>query len=199
MLKFPRKNAKGFTLIEIMVSVSIFAIIMLMVSSSIYAVFDSNGKSQSLRAVMDNLNLSLESMTRTIRFGRNYHCDLNVSGTAPNNCASGASSMQLTNSGGSQVIYQLCTTGSNAGRVARSNDCVNGPFITGSDVTISKLMFYVLGTTQYVAGAGTCPGSNDCLQPRVVIVLEGYAGSKLTSRSSFSLQTTISQRLVDVQ
>ncbi|KND52139.1 MAG: putative Type IV pilus pilin [Parcubacteria bacterium C7867-003] len=199
MARFKINSSKGFTLIEIMVSVSIFAVIMLMVSSSIYTVFDSNRKSQSLRAVMDNLNLSLESMTRTIRFGRNYHCDLNVSGTSPNNCSSGASSMQLTNFSGSQVLYQLCTTGSNSGRVARSNDCTNGPFITGSDVTISKLMFYVLGANQYVAGAGSCPGSNDCLQPRVVIVLEGYAGTKLTSRSSFSLQTTVSQRLVDVQ
>ncbi len=177
---------KGFTLIEIMVSVSIFAVIMLMVSSTIYSVFDSNRKSQSLRSVMDNLNFSLEAMTRTIRFGIGYQCNTSFMappGTA--NCASGGSSIVLTDSSGNRVGYEL-----NNNRIRKY---VNGvySYITSTDVTIDKLSFYVVGADNLTSG--------DTLQPKVVVVVGGYAGPKPSSRSSFILQTTISQRIIDSQ
>ena len=81
-MQTPRKNKillskkggsnHGFTLIEIMVAVSIFSLIMVISMGSILSVFDANKKSQTLRTVMDNMNFTLEGMTRTIRFGRNY-------------------------------------------------------------------------------------------------------------------------------
>lgn len=187
------KQKKGFTLVEIMVSVSVFAIVMLISSSSIFGVFDSNRKSQSLRSVMDNLNLSLEAMTRTIRFGKNYHCDAQ-SGviTSPRDCSGGANSISVLDSNSVQVTYLLCTSGANTGRIARSTDCVNGPFITSSDVTITQLTYYVLGSTPYSSGS-------DVFQPRVIVVVSGYSGVKTSSRSTFNLQTTISQRQFDSQ
>lgn len=180
---------KGFTLIEIMVSVSIFAVIMLMVSSSIFTVFESNRKSQSLRAVMDNLNLSLESMTRTIRFGKGYHCD--ISGSSPpyptQDCPSGATSIAVLDSSGNTVSYELST-----GVIVRKIGGGAGANITSSDVTIDKLKFYVTGSTPYSSGS-------DLAQPKVILIVDGHAGVKTTSSSYFSLQTTISQRQFDSQ
>jgi len=190
------KNLKGFTLIEIMVSVSVFSVIMLLTSSSIYTVFDANRKSQSLRSVMDNLNLSLESMTRTIRFGKDYHCDINFGDPAlPRDCAGGANSIAVLDSNGTQVRYSFDAVNRKIVRIIGgvSQD------VTGSDVTITIATFRVFGSTPYIAGAGTCPGSNDCLQPQVIIVVSGYSGAKATSRSSFNLQTTISQRIFDAR
>ncbi len=186
MQKSNIKNNRGFTLIEIMVSVSIFSVVMLMVSSAIYTVFDSNRKSQSLRAVMDNLNLSLEAMTRTIRFGKDYHCDITVvPNTTPRDCAGGASSIAITDSSGNRVVYKMVGT-----RIARTINGGSDVFVTGADVTISTTTFRVLGSSPYSNGS-------DLFQPRVIIVVDGYAGSKSTSRSTFVLETTVSQRQFD--
>ncbi len=185
MFKVNKKN-KGFTLIEIMVSVSVFAVVMLMVSSSVYTVFDSNRKSQSLRAVMDNLNLSLEAMTRTIRFGKDYHCDITVvPDTTPRDCAGGASSIAVTDFNGNRVVYKKV-----GNRIARTINGGADVFITGTDVNISTTTFRVLGSAPYANGS-------DLFQPKVIIVIDGYAGNKSTSRSTFVLETTISQRQFD--
>ncbi len=189
-----RNTKKGFTLIEIMVSISVFSIIMLISSGSIFSVFDANRKSQTLRSVMDNLNLSLESMTRTIRFGSRYHCDITQGGglNTTRDCAAGANSIAVLDSSGAQVVYQLCTSGANTGRIARSADCNVGPFITGTDVTINSLSFFVLGSDTYSA-------TTNLIQPKVVISITGRAGVKTSSRTDFRLQTLVSQRVFDSQ
>lgn len=182
------KLVSGFTLIEIMASISVFAIAMLFVGSSVYGVFDSNRKSQSLRSVMDNLNFSLETMTRTIRFGNTYHCDISVTPISSHrDCASGASSFALLDSNGAQIVYRLSN-----GRITRSINGGAEQYVTSADVTITTLTFWVFGSLPYSSG-------NNLLQPRVIIVVSGYSGTKVTTQSSFSLQTTISQRQFDSQ
>jgi prepilin-type N-terminal cleavage/methylation domain-containing protein len=180
---------KGFTLIEIMVSISVFAIVMLVSSGSIFSVFDANRKSQTLRSVMDNLNLSLESMTRTIRFGSVYHCDITQGGalSTTRDCAGGATSIAVLDSAGQQIVYRLDGT-----RISRS---INGgayQYVTGTDVSINSLNFFVLGSTPYSSGS-------NIIQPKVIISVTGHAGTKTSSRTDFRLQTMVSQRLFDSQ
>ncbi len=184
-----KSTKKGFTLIEIMVSISVFSIVMLISSGSIFSVFDANRKSQTLRSVMDNLNLSLESMTRTIRFGSRYHCDINQGGglNTTRDCAGGATSIAVLDSQGQQVVYRLDGT-----RISRS---INGgayQYITGTDVSINSLNFYVLGSDTYSA-------TNNVIQPKVIMSITGHAGAKASSRTDFRLQTMVSQRLFDSQ
>ncbi len=181
------KNKKGFTLIEIMVAVSIFAIVMTISMGAILSAFDSNRKSQSLRAVMDNVNFTTEAMTRVIRFGTNYHCDITVTSpalTAPRDCSSGSSSIQVLSADGKQTVYKLVN-----GRIARSINGGTDYYMTSSDVTITALSFRVFGSPVYP----------DLFQPQVIIVISGYAGDKANIKSTFSLQTTVSQRKFDSQ
>lgn len=181
------KNSKGFTLIELMVAVSIFVLIMTVTMGSILSVFDINRKAQNLRSVMDNLNTTLESMTRTIRFGTDYHCDILVGNlSSPRDCSDGASSIEVTSSLGSRVRYIFAN-----GRIERYIDSIGPSYLTGSDVTITNLKFYVFGTGSFSGG--------DLAQPRVIMVVSGYSGTKESSRSSFTIQTTVSQRLFDTQ
>ena len=186
MLKF----TTGFTLVELMVAVSVFVMVMVISMGSILSIFDANKKSQTLRTVMDNLNFSLEAMTRTIRFGTNYHCDVTVgdiSTPAPRDCPTGASSIIVKAADGSRVVYKL-----NNGRVIRSINGGADYFVTSSDVTISDLKFRVVGSTSYSVGG-------DLYQPQVIITISGNAGVKATTRSSFNMQTTVSQRMFDSQ
>lgn len=190
-LKKNRDNRphKGFSLVEIMVSVSIFAIIMVISSSSVLSVFDANRKSQSLRAVMDNLNLTMEAFTRAIRFGTTYHCDVTV-GTlsSPLDCGgAGASSLSIYDTNGLQITYKLSN-----GRIVRSISGGTEYALTSSDVTITRLAFRVYGSPLYNNGA-------DLFQPQVIIVVSGFAGTKATTQSTFSLETTVSQRIFDFQ
>lgn len=183
-----KKNKKGFTLVEMLVSVSIFTVIMLISMGAILSVFDANKKSQTLRTVMDNMNFTLEAMTRVIRFGTVYHCDANQGNIAlPRDCVSGATSMAILDSNGRQIVYKLINS-----RITMS---VNGGadyYLTSSDVTIQNLIFRVFGSPTYSNGS-------DLYQPQVIIVVSGFAGIKPTSKSSFDLQTTVSQRMFDSQ
>ena len=185
------KNQKsGFTLVELMVSVSVFVIIMVISLGSILSIFDANKKSQTLRTVMDNLNFSLEAMTRNIRFGTNYHCDATVGDIAtpaPRDCSSGATSMVVKTADGKKVAYKL-----SGGRITRSINGGSDYFVTSSDVTITDLKFRVVGSTPYSVG-------NDLYQPQIVITINGFSGVKATTKSSFSLETTVSQRMFDSQ
>ena len=182
------KLVSGFTLVELLVSVSLFVVVMVISMGSILSVFDTNEKSKTLRSVMDNLNSTMETMTRTIRFGTLYHCD-STQGTltVPRDCAGGATSIAVKAADGKEVIYKL-----NAGRISRTIDSGTEYFLTSSDVTITRLAFRVFGSPLYNNGA-------DQFQPQTIIVISGFAGSRPTTESAFDLQTTVSQRVFDSQ
>src|SRR3989344_3521226 len=147
-----KRLTKGFSLIEIMVSLSLFIVVIVISMGSILSVLDANKKSQSLRAVMDNLNITLESMSRTIRFGQDYRSwgcpPLPPLPTDPHDCNLGDSSLTVKASNASYVTYQLTN-----GRIGRVVDGGSEAFITSPDVTITKLAFYVFGSAPY--GGGT--------------------------------------------
>src|SRR3954464_1872979 len=71
---FTQQKKTGYMLIEIMVSLSIFTLIAVSTTAALLAIIDANSKSQSLRSVIDNLNVAVENMARTIRIGTDYRC-----------------------------------------------------------------------------------------------------------------------------
>ncbi len=179
-------NKKGFTLIEMMTAVAIFALIMTISMGSILGIFDANRKSQSLKTIIDNLNFTLDTMSREIRFGKNYHCENVGTLTSPRSCPLGDSFVSFLSSENKQVVYRL--TGN---RIEKS---INGGAsyieVTAPEATITGLKMIVLGAEAY-------PG--DTAQPRVFMQVSGYAGSKLSSRTTFSIQTIVTQRYPDGQ
>lgn len=179
----------GFTLIELMTSVSVFAIVMIISMGTIITVLDANRKSQSLRSVMDNLNSTMESMTRAIRFGDNYHCGVSGMLNQPLDCSSGSSVLTIRDSSGEQITYML--SGGRLMQVLSGNVTY---YLTSPDIVIQNVSFRVFGS--YPNSGGT---TNDSLQPQVIMVIGGYVGGKINTRSYFTLQTTISQRKFDYQ
>lgn len=171
----------GFTLIELMTALSIFAIVMTISMGSILGIFDANRKSRALKTVLNNLNLAVESMSKEMRYGRNYHCGSSGDVTLSQNCASGDTFMSFLSSEGEQVTYRL-----NGTALQKRVDSGNYVAVTAPEVVIDDLDFYTLG-------AGT---END-LQPKVIIKIEGHAGDK--NPSEFTLQTLVSQRMLDME
>ncbi len=151
---------------------------------SILGIFDANRKSESLKTIMDNLNFTLDTMSREIRFGKNYHCENTGTLTDPRSCPAGDSFVSFLSAENKQVVYRLTGT-----RIEKSIDGGTTYIeVTAPEVTITGLKLITLGAEAY-------PG--DTAQPRVFMQVSGYAGSKLSSRTNFSIQTIVTQRYPD--
>jgi len=195
---------RGFTLIELMVSVTIFIVVMVISLGSLLSIAAAERKAETLKTIMNNLNFSLESMTRTIRTGMFYHCGTGGSVEDPQDCTNGddyfafeAVNGDIGNSG-DQVVYKFeadpatCGANSIGGCIMRSlNSGVDFVSITAPEVDITDLTFYVVGS---VAEFQSDPTTS---QPKVVMTLMGEVPSGPSQVTDFSLQTTVTQRLYD--
>lgn len=195
-----RNVRAGYTLIELVVAIGLFATVALMASSAFLGVVSSNKKTLAIRTTMNNLNSAIESMSRDIKTGLRYHCEpaLTPGATdAPSDCSSpdGGGYIALEKQGGDftttsdQVVYRLGSGGnpncSNT-QICKSVDGGTNFFaVTAPELSITGLAFRVFGTS---------PG--DKKQPRVVIVITGSSGTG-NEKSTFSIETTVSQRLPD--
>ena len=177
-------NNKGFSLVEILVSVAIFSVVMVTAAGALLTTIDANHKAQAIQSVMNNLNFALEGMSRAIRVGDTYHCG-NSGSLASNqtalDCGSDGNSFFAfnRNSDNKTVYYYLSGT-----QIFREVNAGGALAISAPEIVVTNLKFYVQG-----ASAGSQA------QPRVTIVIQGYAGATEKIRTPFNLQTTLSQRL----
>lgn len=185
------RSEQGFSLVEMMVSVSLFAIIMLVAVGALLALVDANRKARTLESVMNNLNISLDSMVRAARMGTHYNCNgagiPNISTGA--DCANGDDLFSFAPYGSDaarqneRAVYFIQN-----GRIYRSlNGGTNSIPITAPEISVQELTFYVIGTR---------PG--DITQPKVVAVVKGSAGTDEKTRTTFYIQATAVQRALDI-
>jgi len=194
MKKVLTKNKEqGFTLIEIMTAVSIFAIVATISMGSILTVFDVNRKSESIKTVMDNLNLAVESMAREMRFGTSYNCNPSLPAPLPpntikQNCSSGAESMAFLSNNNTQIIVYR-----KSGAMIEKSKDAGSTFVpvTAPEIIIDDLKFFVLGALPSSSESGNPQ------QPKVLIKVKGTAGTKDGTKSDFTVQTLVSQRKLD--
>ncbi len=167
MSKILNKTEKGFTLIELMVSVSLFTVVVMISMGAIFTVVDANKKAQTLKTVMNNLNFALETMTRTIKTG--------TMGNVTD------STISIVDQDGKTVIYSyIQAVGAVNGKIEKCIDSAGcGKYITAPEVNIKNLKFIKAGGTQ----------------PMVVMVVQGTAKLSEKISSDFNIQTAITQRL----
>ncbi len=192
---------KGFTLIEIMVSMSIFMIIMLLALGALITFSDTAKKAQALRSAMDNVNFAMENMTRSLRMGNNYTCITNSSFSVSEYSSLAAfADCPFSSSGGTAVEFtsaipadpnvrdtayalvpRLDGTGTSSLKKCTST-CVD---LVSSDIDIQDLRFFVNGSNPH-----------DYIQPSVYILIKGIVLVK-GEPTAFSIQTLASQRSVE--
>lgn len=177
------KLKKGFTLVEMIIATSLFIVVVTVSMGAILSIFEANRSARASKTVMDNLNLALENMARTVRFGTNYHCG-NPTGnlSTPLDCPNGDTFLAV-NFEGQTIVYRK-----NGTSIQRSdNGGATYTNITSPENTvIEQLTFYTRGT------------ANDS-QPYVLVVIKGYSGNpNKPTKSTFSIQTIMSQRKLDI-
>ncbi|HVV15093.1 MAG TPA: type II secretion system protein [Candidatus Paceibacterota bacterium] len=200
-------NKGGFTLIEIMVSVTIFSIVMVVSMGALLSISAADKKAETLKTVMNNLNFAIESMSRTIRTGTLYDCGRG----ANTDCTDGAQEVGFhpvdAASPGARTKYKFETTAAPCGQSALATagcimrDTGDGSgylSITAPEVVITSLKFYLVGSSPA-----------DTLQARITIALSGFvkiSGNPASMAdclatpaqcSVFNIQTSVTQRLYD--
>ncbi len=185
-----KKNLCGFTLVEMMVSISLFTVVLLIASSAFLAVVNADRKSRATRIAMDNLNLTLEDMSRRIKTGYGYDCvfiNEPVGGSTDCSVSDNASQFNFYGQDGELVTYNKVGTG-----ITRQILGLSTLLVTAPEIIINKLQFVVGGSTRGPSGGGT-----DVAQPYVVILVDGSTKVGAVT-SNFKIQTMVTQRAYDI-
>lgn len=205
MQKFNFKNKKGFTVVETMVSVSLFLVVVIYGMGALMNANLLHNKSQNLRSIVDNLSFIMEDLSRNLRMGGTFHCDVyNVGAfpspetiSQPRDCSQGSyiafecsdPLACLKDRPEDQWAYRLENKIEGGGyNISKSTD--GGAIgtwtqLNSNEIFIKSASFSVLGST---------PGGD---QPIAFIRLVGEIRYKNVV-TPFSLQTSSSQRLMDV-
>ncbi len=170
----------GFTLVEMIVSIGLFTIILFIATSAFLTVLNADRKSRATRIAIDNLNLSLEDISRRIKTGATYNCG---GGSGVADCASpGLNSIAFTEQDGTRTIYRYVSAGMFIERVRGG---ITLP-VTAPEIEIINLRFVVGGTA----------GSPNVVQPYVIILIDGKTKGIVTA--NFKIQTMVTQRAYDL-
>ena len=191
----------GFTIIETMISVSIFLIVVMIGIDSLLNASLIYQKSRDQRSVMDNLTFIIEDISKNIRTGSNFRCISEVFNISQVNntlqsCNNGGGAIVFENASGNpdiitdQWVYKIEATNGVDFNVWKS---VNGAqsFIKLNPDEIN----FTSSSGFYVSGAESSLSGNK-QQPLIIIRLVGKIITK-GKETPFALQTTVSQRVLD--
>lgn len=186
-----QRQTGGFTLIELMVSVTLFTVVMLVSVGALLSLVAANRKARALESVINNLNITLDGMVRAVRMGSKYNCGSAAipSDIEGGNCPSGLQAFSFAPYGSdpTEQTERFYYTFSN-GQLYRSKTGGTNPVaITAPEVSITDITFYVVGTIP-----------RDIVQPKVVIVVKGTAGENAATQTTFYIQATAVERTLDI-
>lgn len=173
-----KKNAhRGFTLIEMIMSVAVFTVVSLIAAGALLALADANRKAQSFKSVVNNLHFAVESIARNLRTGSGY-----TSTGARGGCESGhVNNISFTSQDDESVSYELSGT-----QIMRRTNGGAPVGMTAPEVVVERFCFLIMGTT-----------ARDEEQPRAHMIVGGVMQEKPKLKSRFDIQTFVTQRLLD--
>lgn len=182
MKKVELKTNKGFTLVELIVAMSIFLVAIVIIVGVFVRSLRTQRIVNHLMAVNSNTSLVIEQMAREIR--TSYEFKLNPAGSA---CVGGQrEELEFTNSKGNKVFYH-----EEGGAIAREEcageDCTSSSFepLTASNITVDRLCFLNTGN----------PNNNK--DPwRVTIFLTVDSSNPQLAGNIINFQTTVGARIL---
>lgn len=171
---------RGFTLIELMVAISIFATVMGVASSMLMTSLRGQRKSITAQNVADNVRFATEMMSKEIRMGKGFTADNNASACGATFCRLQFTST-MPNRYNKPVVFYL-----EGGQIMFDDDTGDaispGTITSPQNISINSLEFVVSGNL----------GNS---QPRITIVMRAESiGTTADVRTSLDIQTTISPR-----
>ena len=215
-MKFLRtiEYTQGYLLVEILVVLGLFSSISTLSLGALFNAQSVNARLQETQAILDNMNLSTQTITREIRFGSDFHCEettpvglVSSIPTVPTN----RKNCLASGPRGTVLIFRPSDATNDLDRVAyyMSKGVLYKDIyphlgtttvlqMTSDDIYITSLKFHV-------DGANTSTGINDYLgaidykQPLVTLFLSGVTRpvKASTPAATFDIQTAVSARELD--
>ncbi len=170
---------RGYTLIELIIAIGLFALIMMLSSGAYLMMIGLNRQAQGIATGIDSLSFALESMTRDIRTGSSY-CGSSV---PPCALSVNPGSFSFKNKDGVVVTYSL-----SGSTLMKTVGATPSP-LTDPSVTISSLVFYAVGTQ---------PAPSDREQSRVTITVSGTVSAGAGKTQTFNVETGATMRGSDI-
>lgn len=168
--KAARRSARGFTLIEMIVSLSLFISVMTVAASSMLSIIDANRKSQATNTAVDNLNFVIDDMSRSLRTGKAWvvqDSGKRISFIPQGKTAANTTAYFLDSS--KQIKMQVGSGPEQA--------------LTDPNLIVDSLTFFV--------------DSGPNTQPFMHLLLKAHVSDKAKYRSDVNISTTISQRTLN--
>ena len=178
---------KGYTLIEILVAVSIFFVVIAAPSGFFVSALKGQQKALASQELLDNVSYTLEYMSRSLRMAKKDDVNgVNCLTVYKLNYVATAQGIKFRNYQDKCQEFYL-----EDGRIKEDKTGYVQPlFLTSNDIEISKFEIFIEGETQ-----------EDIIQPRVTLLLEAIGNRPAIEslQPVIRIQTTISQRNLDVQ
>ena len=188
------KTPEGFTLVELIISVGLFALVMLIATGAYFSLIALDRQARATNQVVSNLSFAMDTMTRGIRTGTDFKCNNNTEDAFGNSssgaCNSFSYSDTVLNTTISYILKSNGTIGRCEGGLPGSCTDVNASALTDSTITLQKISFYVRGVGN--TGAPTWQQ-----QPHVTFVISGRMPAGPNKTVPFTIQQGSTQRLID--
>lgn len=215
-MKFLRtiEYKQGYLLVEILVVLGLFSSISTLSLGALFNAQSVNARLQETQAILDNMNLSTQTITREIRFGSDFHCE-ETTPTGPvssiptiptnrKNCPAGSPV-------GTVLIFKPSDATNDLDRIAyyvRNGLLYKDIYPYSGTTTVLQMTsddVYITSLKFHVDGANTSTGINDYLgaidykQPLVTLFLSGVTrpAKASTPAATFDIQTVVSARELD--
>jgi prepilin-type N-terminal cleavage/methylation domain-containing protein len=200
MIMKQKKQAEGFTLVELMVSIALFSVLVSIAAGGFVQALRSERQITAMVSTESNISIALEEMTREMRTGYLFcHQADSEASDAVCDCQSDGApdptwtcpAIEFHNSSGTQVEY-FRGDSSNANAPTSTilyrydGDTNTTNPITGDDIDITNLKFILFGQIE-----------GDNWNPRITISMGAEPDDSTISWAAINLQTTVSARTID--
>ncbi len=198
---------RGISLVEILVVLGLFSGVATLALGALFNTQTINNKLTENQSILDNVNLSLQTITRDIRYGTDFYCSSVVS-----TATTTRRSCDYVSGGGTALSFKSIEAVNEDDRVTyylqggilykRADFIIGDSFtyqVTSNDVFIDSFHFYVDGAYATDPTLSTDRSSIDYKQPRVTLLVSGRSKPLRPTAvpATFNIQTTISPRPLD--
>lgn len=198
------KEDRGFTLVEMIVSLAIFSIVSVVALGAVVKIISANNKAQTLQASVNNLSFALDTMSRELRTGRAFVCnpsgnikgeDLDTKSCSSGNSIAFASSRRLPlDSSG----YDTCSAAIAYRFVEKSSGIfdLQKAVQKNCDTGINSNDFQsVVDDNVDITGYFIDVRKSGNAFPIATIGIAGYSGAREREKTYFEIQTSVSARV----
>lgn len=203
MIRLSLHTIRGFTLVELMVTMAIFTGVVTIATGALFSAQAINVRLQQTQIILDEASVASELMVRDIRYGTVFYCTNSEPGPTAQisrlSCPIGGTVLFFrpavilsgsTNQANDRVAYYV-KDGALYKNEYPSGGVMRALRVTSSSLAITDLNFIVKGAE--------AKANYDLNQPVITISLVGLTvpSKPSTPPVSFNMQTTASSREID--